>query len=211
VSRISRRIVFALVLAVSSSAPAFAENPPGDPFRDFIATVRAKITGVFSKLEKFEIEYAQSVFDRAGDFQDDYRGKTNFDLKTAELLADDLDAIASRMPIGARVKSQAFLMLAGVDGKIAEKLGRPSGMSRGQAAFRALRTALELDPGSKDAARSYGMTIQGFWEQNGANRFFIERGLDIDLKTEARAARDALERTGMTGEPCYAELGKRLN
>ena len=74
-----------------------------------------------------------------------------------------------------------------------------------------MQTALVLNPNSKDAARSYGMTISGFWRQNLATRFFIEQGLGIDLTGESRNARAALERTGMTGEPCYAELGKHVN
>lgn len=55
------------------------------------------------------------------------------------------------------------------------------------------------------------MTIVGFWNRNLANRFFIEQGLGIDLAKKARSPRAALERTGQTGEPFYAERGKRVD
>ncbi len=147
-----------------------------------------------------------AVFERADHFFEVAQSGNGIDLDSAQTLSNSLHKIALDAHHGAEVQSQAYVYYSGVEGRMAEALGLRGGKEHGTNAFFSLKSALSLDPKNKDAANSFGQTIQQITQQNRLIRKVAVFGLGIDLNAEAATAMRALENTGLTHLQCYSDL-----
>lgn len=148
----------------------------------------------------------KGYFDEARAFLAKYSDNVNFEVKEAEVIIAALTKVANDTTVVKGDRSQAFVYMAGMHGRISDKLQANGGTAHGKKALNFLKDGMKMDGTNKNAGNAYATTIYRLIQKNYVTRKFIEAGLSITLADEAKAAVKALDSLGLTSHPGYKAL-----
>jgi hypothetical protein len=156
-----------------------------------------------------EVSDSPEVTKKAAElFLSQYKDSVEFDVASAKELSERLTKHAGSSKLSPQVRSQLWLLAAGVHGRLADKLRANGGLEQGKFALNAIKTSLSLDKNYKSAAISYATTISAFTEQNFISKKFIEANMDIKISGEVKSALKAMEDAGLMNHELYQKLKK---
>lgn len=198
---ISLTIIFNFIFCLSAIAQEQCAQPAleiSNKNVDALATKVAVIAGEATNDSQTIVESAKIYLFSIGT-------STDFDENEARGFVLKLTPICEDNKLEAQFRSSACTRLAGLDGKLAQKL-QMSGISNGKDAFKYLKVALALDDKNKDAILGHARVIYEVYNKGFLIRKMVESNLNTSFKDEANVAKSNLEKINLTDDPAYKKI-----
>lgn len=149
----------------------------------------------------------ETIIKTAKAFLSLHESDVNFNVKKdAEPIQFALENAIKSSVYSAHEKCMLSTTLAGIYGKISDKLRSNGGVEYASKALNSLKNAVIFDSNSIEASKAYAKTIKRFTEQNFISRKFIESSMSISIEYEANNAMKALSKTNQNTTETYRVL-----
>ena len=200
-----KKIIISSILLLSIKTQVFADEicqgtlpvSPATKVENFSSKI-AIITNKISTDDNSKLESASTYLSSIS-------GSTNFNESDANEFINSITPVCENKSLEAKFRSKVCTRLAGLHGKVAQKLG-VNGISNGKNAYNFLKLALSIDPNNTEAAIGHAVAVVGIYDQGFIIRKLAESKLNISANKEAIQAKEDLERLNLTTSSIYKRL-----